>query len=158
MMMGGKITSIQIVSSTDTEPIKMGNEKLATLRANSVKSLIDSMGVSTQIDVKTLPEQGPDVYSRTMSSQEREAARAETAPHRYVKVVINSVVEPKPQSEEQAYKVIEKIKVELTKVSTHSSGGIDLGSDKAPKSKTFKCKKVKVNKKLTSCEFFGNKN
>ena len=156
LMMGGKITSIQIESSTDTEPIKMGNDKLATLRANSIKSVIDGMGVSTQVDIKTLPEQGPSVYSTSMTPQERESARTETAQYRYVKIIINSVVEPKPQSEETAYKVIEKVKYELTKTTIYGKEkSIKMGNPKKTHTKTFKCKKVKVNKKLTSCEFFN---
>jgi len=156
LMMGGKITSIQIESSTDTEPIKMGNDKLATLRANSIKSVIDSMDVSTQVDIKTLPEQGPNVYSTSMTSQERESARTETAQYRYVKIIINSVVEPKPQSEETAYTVIEKVKYELTKTTVSGKKkSIKMGNPKKTHTKKFKCTKVKVNKKLTSCEFFN---
>lgn len=154
LMMGGKITSIQIESSTDTEPIKMGNDKLATLRANSIKSVIDGLGISTKVDIKTMPEQGPDVYSNSMTPQEREQARAETAQYRYVKVTINSVVEPKPQDEELAYKVIEKVKYELTKATSYKAGTIKLGNPKKTKTKKFKCNRLKVDGIITDCEFF----
>lgn len=155
LMMGGKITSIQIESSTDTEPIKMGNDKLATLRANTIKSLIDSLGVNTKIDVKTLPEQGPDVYSKTMTPQERDSARSETAQYRYVKVIINSVVEPKPQGEELAYEVIERVKYELTKTSVYKGGKIKLHKKGNNKTKKYKCSKVKVDGIITDCEVFN---
>jgi hypothetical protein len=113
------------------------------------------MGVSTKVDIKTIPEQGPDVYSKTMTPQEREQARAETAQYRYVKVTINSVVEPKPQDEELAYKVIEKVKYELTKTTSYKAGTIKLGNPKKTKTKKFKCKKIKDNNHLTECEFFN---
>jgi len=40
----GTITKVTIESSTDTEPIEMGNEKLAELRSNSIVNFLDSLG------------------------------------------------------------------------------------------------------------------
>jgi outer membrane protein OmpA-like peptidoglycan-associated protein len=155
LMMGGTITSIQIESSTDTEPIKMGNEKLAKLRGVGVQKYLTSIGVSADMSINALPEQGPDVYSRTMTSQEREQVRKETSKYRYVKVRINSVTEPKPQKEEKAFEVIEKVKYELVRVNNMNSGTIKLNGGK-PLSKTtkkFKLKKCKVNGKSLKCSF-----
>jgi len=155
IMMGGTITSIQIESSTDTEPIKMGNEKLAKLRGVGVKKYLTSIGVSADMSINALPEQGPDVYSRTMTSQEREQARKETSKYRYVKVIINSVAEPKPQKEEKAFEVIEKVKYELVRVNNMNSGTIKLkgGKHLSKTTKKFKLKKCKVNGKSLKCSF-----
>ena len=156
LMMGGTITSIQIESSTDTEPIKMGNEKLAQLRAVGVQKYLTSIGVSADMSINTLPEQGPDVYSRTMTPQEREQARKETAEYRYVKVIINSVAKPKPQKEEKAFKVIEKVKYELVKVNNlgnYKTTTIKGGGHFNKTTKKFKLKKCKVNGKPLKCAF-----
>lgn len=83
---GGVIDSVYIESSTDTEPIKMGNQKLSELRAESVSKYFSD----SQVDISTLPNQGPDVYSTTMSKEERTAARQQTAPYRYVKITISA--------------------------------------------------------------------
>ena len=88
----GLILSIKIESSTDTEPIEIGNEKLAENRAESVKAVLVGMGVDESI-ITIVPkaDSGPNVYSKTMSEDEREAARNETAKYRYVKVDIAAV-------------------------------------------------------------------
>lgn len=154
LSMGGTITSIEIVSSTDTEPIKMGNEKLSKLRANSIKTFIDGMNIDTEYDIKTLPNQGPDVYDKSMSPQERKAARDSTAEYRYVKVKINSVVQPQPSGDEKAYKIIEKVNYELVRTNVLGKAGTSKGGSKTTSKKTFKCNKVKVNKKTFSCDVF----
>jgi hypothetical protein len=157
-MMGGTITAIQIESSTDMEPIKMGNEKLANLRAVGVQKYLNSIGVLADISVATFPEQGPDVYSTSMTPQEREQARKQTSEYRYVKVVINSLVKPKPKKEEKAFTVITKTKYELTRVSNIGSGTIKItgGSHFKKTTKKFKLKKVKVNGKPMKCSFQGD--
>ena len=101
LMMGGTITSINIESSTDTEPIKMGNDNLATLRANSVKVYLESIGITIEMSTNILPEQGPDIYSNGMTPQEKKDARTQTEDYRYIKVTINSIVKPQPQKEEK---------------------------------------------------------
>jgi len=147
-----KISSIQIESSTDTEPIKMGNDKLATLRANSIKSVIDDMGINTKIDIKTLPDQGPDIFSKTMTNTEREQARIETAQYRYVKVVIDISVYVEPIDKDYAYNIINNINVELTKVVSDKNK-----SKKSLITKKFKCKKIKVNtNSVTDCPIFND--
>jgi len=62
---GGTVLNITVESSTDKEPIDMGNEELAKLRAESVVDVLGSLGIdSTIIDTVLKPEQGPDVFSR----------------------------------------------------------------------------------------------
>lgn len=124
---GGKIVGANIEASTDKEPIKMGNEKLAELRANSVKDYMVGLDIGDiNFNVTTKPNSGPDVYSRTMSSGERAAARVKTAPHRYVKLTLIVVFEEEVEGNETAPQVIERHKVELVKIYTHSAKTIKL--------------------------------
>ena len=169
LMMGGKITSIHIESSTDTEPIGYDTKKalqaanydatnkaLAEARKDGVYRYLNSIGVDeSKVSFELKPEQGPDVYSKTMTPQERDSARSETAQYRYVKVIINSVVEPKPQGEELAYEVIERVKYELTKTSVYKGGKIKLHKKGNNKTKKYKCSKVKVDGIITDCEVFN---
>lgn len=157
LMMGGTITSIQIESSTDTEPIKMGNDKLANLRAVGVQKYLNSIGVSADMSVATFPEQGPDVYSTSMTPQEREQARKQTSEYRYVKVIINSEVKPKPQKEEKAFTVITKTKYQLVRVNNVGTGTTKItgGNHFKKTTKKFKLKKVRVNGKPLKCSFQG---
>lgn len=149
----GKITKVTVESSTDTEPIKIGNQKLAELRSNSVVDILNSIGVDN-IDVVNLPDQGPSVYSRTMSNQEREQARQETAQYRYVKITIEYEVEvevPKPQSVEE---VVTKYKFEMVKLTPKQDVGTYKFKGKSAEHKPLKqpkCKKVRYNGNMTSC-------
>lgn len=62
--MGGTIDSVTIISSTDAESIRMGNEALAKERSNGVKNYILSLGVDAPIDASEIhPESGSDVVS-----------------------------------------------------------------------------------------------
>jgi outer membrane protein OmpA-like peptidoglycan-associated protein len=86
---GGTITDFQIESSTDKEPIKMGNDVLAQKRADVIKNELIKNGVDPSlISIQTLPEQGPDLYKSGMNSDERVEARKKTSEFRYVKVRI----------------------------------------------------------------------
>jgi flagellar motor protein MotB len=122
---GGKVNLLQIESSTDTEPIKMGNQRLAELRAESVKNEFISNGVDSNI-ISTIakPEQGPNIYSRSMSKGERTSARIQTAEFRYVKFKINityadSLITPNLPKE----KVVNTFQIRLVKSSVSSGGG-----------------------------------
>ena len=149
----GKITKVTVESSTDTEPIKMGNQKLAELRSNSVVGILNSNGVDN-IEVVNLPDQGPSVYSRTMSNQEREQARQETAQYRYVKITIEYEVKvevPKPQSVKE---VVTKYKFEMVKLTPKQDVGTYKFKGKSAEHKPLKqpkCKKVRYNGNMTSC-------
>lgn len=86
---GGIITNYAIESSTDKEPIKMGNDVLAQKRAEAVSNELVNLGIDKSlITIKTLPEQGPDIYTKTMTDKERVDARVETKDFRYVKIHI----------------------------------------------------------------------
>lgn len=87
------IDSISIEASTDTEPIEMTNDTLTLKRAEAVKNLLTQHGVDAdKIKIKDLkPDSGPDVYGdRTMSSDERQAKRKETAEYRYVNLTVDA--------------------------------------------------------------------
>jgi outer membrane protein OmpA-like peptidoglycan-associated protein len=119
--LNGEINNLYIESSTDKEPIKIGNEKLAKLRANAVKDYILNSGVKVNnIEIKTLPEQGPDIYTKTMSKEEREQARKETKKYRYVKVNMDFSYNVANIGPEKKIKdVVEKATFYLIKKSEH---------------------------------------
>lgn len=153
--MGGKVVGVNIEASTDKEPIKMGNQQLAQNRANSVKSVLGSFGITSDISVNLLPDQGPDVYSRTMNSQQRKEARKKTAEYRYVKVSFVVVVAEKVVTPEPLYRVVKKVQVELVRTNTYKAGGITLKyKGSKTKTKKNKCKKVKRKGKSIPCEMF----
>ena len=85
----GTITDFQIESSTDTEPIKMGNAALAQKRADAVKDKLVEIGVDPSIiSIETLPEQGPRLYDGKLTKAQRDEARLQTREFRYVRVRI----------------------------------------------------------------------
>lgn len=115
--MNGTIKSINIESSTDTEPIKMGNEKLAKLRADGITKYLNNMGIDTSlIKIVTKPEQGPDIFSKTMSNSERESARQQTEEFRYVTLEIEFEISPSADTEKTVSQVLNKIEFELIRV------------------------------------------
>jgi outer membrane protein OmpA-like peptidoglycan-associated protein len=150
----GKIIKVTIESSTDTEPIKMGNQKLAELRSNSVLEVLNTIGLEN-INVVNLPDQGPNVYTRTMSSQEREEARKETAEYRYVRITIEYEVEVVTPTEQTVKEVINKYKYEMVKVTPKQDyGGGYKFKGKDSKRTVYgepKCKKVKYDNKMVAC-------
>jgi len=109
MSKGGVITNYAIESSTDKEPIKMGNDVLAQKRAEAIKKELSSIGVhDSLISIKTLPEQGPDIYTKTMTPKERSDARLETKDFRYVIVHIlyyDKTVSVTPEIKQEIEKV-----------------------------------------------------
>lgn len=154
---GGIITNYVIESSTDKEPIKMTNEVLAQKRADAVKDLLVEIGVENElVDVKTKPEQGPDVYSKSMTADERSAARVQTQEFRYVLVNIMYYNED--------IQVIPEIKEVVTKIkSSYSFEKESIVSP--PKTKDFpKAKKTytfkntgKGKSNISKCETFDNR-
>lgn len=153
----GTITKITIESSTDKEPIKMSNEKLANLRSNSIVNFLDSLN-SVELDnviINNLPDQGPNVYFRTMSTKERQEARQQTSQYRYVKVKIEYEIEvttPKPKT---IGEIVNNYKYEMIKVSPKQDNiSTYTFKGKSPKNKPMKkpkCKKIKIDNKLTQC-------
>ena len=109
------IKSIKIESSTDKEPISIGNEKLSKLRSDGVYNDLIDLDISPDIiEVKNLPDQGPDIYKKSMSSEERNTARNKTSEFRYVKIEIEIEYVIKPHVDDiEIIDVIEKYKFEL---------------------------------------------
>jgi outer membrane protein OmpA-like peptidoglycan-associated protein len=144
----GKIIKVHIESSTDTEPIKMGNEKLSNLRANSIKELLNSFDIN-DVSVEALHDIGPNVYSATMSKEERVEARKNTAEYRYVKLNLDveyPVVTEKETNE--VIEVVEKNVYELVRVIKKSSPNIKIKIGKPS------CKKAKKGGKPYACPTF----
>jgi flagellar motor protein MotB len=153
--MNGRVVSIVVESSTDTEPIKIGNERLSELRANSVISVISGMDLGEDVVVtkELKPNSGPDVYSTTMSSEERAQARVSTAPYRYVTVKIVAVFDIKVEEPETAPQIINQFEYDLVKVGQATYGTISMkyrGGEKTTRH-SVSCEKVKVNKKTLKC-------
>lgn len=158
----GKITKITIESSTDTEPIKIGNEKLSQLRSNSIKNFLDSLGSvkSADIKVENLPNQGPNIYSKTMSTSDREKARITTAEYRYVRVTLEYEVEVVVSNPQTIEEVVKSYRYEMIKGSPNQDISTYKFKGKSPKTKPMKqpkCKKVKIDNKLTKCPIFDVK-
>jgi len=139
---GGRILGISIESSTDTEPIKMGNEKLAQLRANNVKEFVTGLDLNdATVKIITKPNSGPEVYSKGMSKGERINARIKTSEYRYVKVKI-IVIFDEVSEEETAPQIIEKHEVKLVKIIQYTN---KKAKTKPRTSKPkFKCKKINL--------------
>lgn len=154
---GGEIIGINIESSTDKEPIKMGNEELASKRAQSVSAFLSSIGVNAETNIKTLPNQGPDVYTRSMSSEERSSAREQTSEYRYVTVefIVQYTVPSTPKLD-TIVKIRNWIEVQMVNTSTYKKGKtvtLKGGSHFKSTTKKFKCKTVKSNGVPMKCSF-----
>lgn len=125
------VNSVKIVASTDTEPIRRyvtksdptGNVKLADLRIKSISDMLAGVVDSSKIQTKALPNSGPDVYTRTMSSEERDSTRKETQPHRYVTVELDITITPTNEQPAEPKYVCEFITV-------HTGGTISVNRKK----------------------------
>jgi len=156
---GGRIIGVYIESSTDKEPIRMGNTKLAQLRANSVEQFMQTLNIGeAKFEVTTSPDSGPEIYVAGMSKEDRLDARIKTAPYRFVNIRLIVVFDEEVKKGETAPQVIERHRYELVKVNTLIYKKVKIRYKKG-KNKTS-CKKIKTkNKKrgvsTTSCEMFG---
>ena len=142
----GKIVDVEIIASTDTEPISIGNEKLSELRAESVRKLFS--GVDS-IDIVTSPNQGPNIYTKTMSDQDRRGAREKTAQYRYVE--INIIQEIVLDEEEKISTILTNHEVELIKLKPQFK------TKKISTRKFFKkpkCKKIKIKGTELPCHIY----
>jgi len=149
---GGKIESVFIEASTDKEPIKMGNEKLTELRAQTIASYFNDVD-SVKVNLK--PNQGPDLFKPNMSKPERDSVRQETSKYRYVTIDIkatyqDTIVDPK----ESVIEVVEKNTYILIKTIENEIGTISVKKGK-PKLKS-KVKKT-CGKTPIDCPRFGQK-
>jgi outer membrane protein OmpA-like peptidoglycan-associated protein len=157
----GLITNVIIISSTDREPIKMTNEVLAQKRAEAVKVVLDSLTKKYSlgkydVTIETLPDRGPNIYNRKMTSSERKDAREETAHHRFVKVIIEYEVEIKTEIPATVPEIIERYSFELVKAKEKQDIGTYKFGKKTkptkPEHKKPRCKRVKIKDKgLTDC-------
>lgn len=126
------VNGVKIVASTDTEPIRRyisnsdstGNVKLANLRIKSISDMFSGVVDSSSIQTKALPNSGPDVYTRTMSSEERDSTRKETQQYRYVTVVLDITITPKDKGPVEPTYICEFITV-------HTGGAIKLNKKKS---------------------------
>lgn len=139
----GKILNVNIESSTDTEPIKMGNKKLSELRTNSIKDLLVQQGINNNdIITNVLFDQGENLYSTSMSKEQRLNARKQTSKYRYVKVSMTVLFEETIPEVPVAPQVISQKEYELVKI-IETSG-------KKGKIGTF----AKFRKKFNNCKIF----
>jgi flagellar motor protein MotB len=140
---GADIKMITIESSTDKEPISIGNEKLSKLRSDGVYKELEDLGLSDNVEVKNLPNQGPDIYNKGMSREERLSAREKTADFRYVKIIIELEEDVKPTESEKVVEVVNRYKMEFIRPVQNS-----MKKPKKPgRSKVEKKQKIKSIKK-----------
>jgi outer membrane protein OmpA-like peptidoglycan-associated protein len=154
---GGVIVGVNIESSTDKEPIKIGNETLAQKRAESVSSFLSSIGVQAETNITTLPNSGPNVYKKGMSSEERKSAREETAKYRYVTVEFYvQYLIPSTSKKDTILKIKDWIEVEMVNSSVYKKGGsvkLKGGNHFKTTTNKFKCNKVKGKGGAIPCSF-----
>lgn len=148
----GKITEVYIESSTDKEPIKMGNDMLSRYRAKSIKDIFTEIDDDINFNINLKPNSGPDIYSKTMSDNEREKSRIETSDYRYVKVKIKALIPDVANGSETLPEMIGNINVTLVK-------SFVLDKSKTNKKyvvskKTPKCKIIKRKGKKIKCPKF----
>ena len=90
-----------------------------------------------------------------MSPQERQEARQQTSQYRYVKVTIDYEIEFKVPNPVTIKEAVKNYKYEMIKASPkQDDAGTYTFKGKSPKNKPMKqpkCKKVKINNKLTQC-------
>lgn len=156
---GGMITDVQIESSTDKEPIKMNNEVLAQKRADAVKSVLIENGIDQSIiSIETKPEQGPDIYSTTMTESERGEARVQTSDFRYVDVSIIYLTNDIVNTPEVIDTLVKYKKIYYLSKIVDDTPGIKFKTKYFPKKQTkFKAEKAQRKDGKTKCETFGNK-
>lgn len=147
------ITKLTIVSSTDKEPIKMGNEKLALLRAESVRNIIEGSVDSSVVNILPLPDQGPDVFKPAMTPQERIDARKITASSRFVKIIVEAEKEIVVETTSTTIpKIVNSYKIELVKLISYGGGQKIRGKNLKRKVYTkSKCNKVEYDGHMIDC-------
>lgn len=159
-MLNGEISNVIIEASTDKEPISIGNEQLAKNRANSVIEVLNSMGV-TNIETNILPNQGPDLYKKGMSKDERVDAREQTKQYRYVKITFIVNIDKLVESEkEPVYEIRKRVEIELVKSGVSDlTNGKKRVKDGKPTKSNISCKQVKKKgqKNPTKCSFTQGK-
>jgi flagellar motor protein MotB len=150
---GGQIKSVNIEAGTDKEPIKMGNKKLAELRAQSVSKYFNDV---KDVNINTeFADKGPD-FDSLVKKLGRENARKETSQYRFVKIIITTMFQDTiTQPVEPEMEVIEKNTITLVKIIKEKNGGnfdIKIKRNKKP----LINKKYKKNcDKNTKCPVFG---
>ena len=162
---GGIVMDFQIESSTDKEPIVMeyegmsGNEALAHRRADVVEDELVKIGVDDSIiSIVTKPEQGPDVYRKDMSKEERAEARKQSAASRYVTISIVYITKdvvsiPSIKEKIPKLKTIYYLSKETEKIERpHHMRHVKEKKAHAPIKNTHR------KNSRTECETFGNKN
>jgi outer membrane protein OmpA-like peptidoglycan-associated protein len=156
---GAKILSATIESSTDKEPIGMGNDVLAQKRAESVQEIISSY-VDGKITIETLPEQGDEEWDDLVDRLGLGGAREHTQEYRYVitsLVVIVPVKVPVPAGEKVIARVYTHVDAELMRIKPEYDVIKFKRFTKQKKTKKYKCKKTKVKGKELPCTFINNR-
>jgi flagellar motor protein MotB len=151
---GGEIEFVNIDAGTDTEPIRMGNKRLAELRAESVAIYfndVDDVNINTDG-----ADKGPD-FNSLVKELGREKAREETAKYRYVKITVKATFKDTlTNTDVLPEEVIEKNTYTLVKIiNKKSSGGPHI---KTKRTKGFRptIKKSKCGK-TNKCPVHGRK-
>ncbi len=165
----GKIVSVEIETSTDTEEISKfksesdptGNIKLAELRTTSIANLISSLESNISITHREIPNNGSNIVSanqflKAINNPEAiQALRDKTAEFRYEKVKIIAVFEsPKTDIVTPPPQLIKKYRFELVKIIESSGKTRNIKTKVHFKHKKFKCKKGEVKAKIIECATF----
>ena len=135
----------------------MGNDVLAQKRADAVKEELIELGVDKSL-IKTVakPEQGPNVFFKDMTKDEKNIARLQTQEFRYVTVNIiyyDESIDIIPKIEEITTKVRTTYELEKEYIAKTPPPLKDLPSA----SSDFQFKTEKTAKNLTICEDHANR-
>ena len=83
--------------------------------------------MEAKITTNPLPNSGPDAYTRTMSSSDRDSARKETKGYRFAKIELDITVTPKSEA---PVKKVKEVKYVCEFVTVHTGGGIKVRNKK----------------------------
>lgn len=152
-----EISGIEISTSTDKEPIEIGNKKLSENRAGSVMDYIKTI-ISTDISTTDdngnsliLYDKGPDIYSKSMTKQERETAREITKEYRSVVITIKVKSNYRYDKPTTIEKIIEKEELVLIRITKEEGKNWTDNYQPTRKYKRPKSKKSKFNGKSFKC-------
>lgn len=166
---GGKIQSIEVESSTDTERIvkfmnaddPTGNIKLASLRTQSIADLVGSLSTGVDVTHREIPNNGAEVVSTrdfiNVSKDQKATAvlREKTSEFRYVNLKIIATFESKDSTNIiPVVSYVKHYRAELVKIITQTGTIHRKINLKIFKLISYGCKKVKIKVgKVDKCAF-----
>ena len=163
---GGKISNVEIESSTDAERVPKlinkndptGNIQLAELRTKSVSDLINSLEKGISFTHREIPNNGSHIVSSqqfqqaTKNPEELKSLRNKSSEFRYVKIKLT--VDFSSDSSQTPLEVIKKYRFDLVKVIEETGSSRNISTKPHFDHKKWKCPKIKGHTKGIQCATF----